>query len=99
MSATSMRTGFDLGPVNIHGDLGAIDAGDAIASTPGLAKLTAQSLGVLGLTTGATDLHSDIAGSLGSLTLLTNVQNAAVAVTGATAKLGSVNIGGTIIGE
>jgi hypothetical protein len=92
-------TGFDLAAVSVHGDLGAIDAGDAKLTTMGIAKLTVQSLGAFALTTGATDLKTDVSGSVGSLAVLTNVQNATVAITGTAAKLGSLTIGGSLIGD
>jgi hypothetical protein len=92
-------TGFDLATVNIHGDLGAIDAGDATPTTMGIAKLTVQSLGAFGTTTGAPDLKSDIQASLGSLAVLTDVKNAKLALVGTAAKLGSLTIGGSLIGD
>src|SRR5262245_30951417 len=60
-------TGIDLGQVQIVGDLGAIDAGDADTSTPGLVSLSVRSIGRLGTSTQASggDLQSDIVGKLG----------------------------------
>ena len=46
-----VKAGVDLAAVVIDGDLGRIDAGDAVTSTPGLGSLRVQSLGALGTTT------------------------------------------------
>jgi hypothetical protein len=94
----------DLGTVNIKGDLGAIDAGDANTKTNGLKSLTVQSLGRMGTSTGAPDLESDILGPLGSLTVKGDVVGAFVNVSGfaamdaANGKIGAVKIGGSLIG-
>src|SRR5262249_50349502 len=62
---------IDLGAVRVRGDLGQIDAGDAITTTAGLASLLVQSLGRFGISTQAAggDLETDIQGPLGSLTV------------------------------
>jgi hypothetical protein len=92
-------TGLDLGAVTIRGDLGAIDAGDATTKTPGLKGLTVQSLGAYALTTGATDLHSDIAGALSKVTVKGSVTGATVEVSGGKdGKLGPVKIAGSLTG-
>ncbi|HEV7403389.1 MAG TPA: hypothetical protein VGO11_10695 [Chthoniobacteraceae bacterium] len=92
-------TGLDLGAVTIRGDLGAIDAGDATTKTPGLKGLTVQSYGVLGLTTGAPDLESDIVGALSKLTVKEDMKGARLEVSGGKdGKLPSVTITGSLIG-
>lgn len=94
--------GIDVGAVTIRGDLGAIDAGDAVTKTPGLKGLTVQSLGVLGLTTGAPDLKSDIVGALSKLTVKGDMKDAQLDITGGVdgkdGKLPSVTIGGSLLG-
>lgn len=72
-------TGIDLGAVTVGGDLGGIDAGDP-DTVGGLKGLTVQSLGVLGLATGAPDLRSDIDGPLDKLTVRGDVRHANVHV-------------------
>jgi hypothetical protein len=82
--------------VNVHGDLGAIDAGTAAMNTVGLKSLTVQSLGFFGLSTGAPDLGSDISGTLGALNVSGDVRQAHVFALGG--KMGSVTIGGSLFG-
>jgi len=92
--------GIDLGKVSVNGDLGQIDAGDAVTTTPGLAGLTVQSLGVYSnsqlITT--TDPNSDIVGKLGSLTVKTDMIRSQINVTsGADGAIGAVFIGGDVL--
>jgi hypothetical protein len=63
-----ISTGNDLGTVTIPGDLGRILAGDSDGATPGLKTLKVNSLGRLGLITGAADLSSVIKGPVGTST-------------------------------
>jgi hypothetical protein len=94
-------TGNDLGVVTIKGDLGRIDAGDATATKPGLKSLNVQSLGRLGFDTqtGIASLHSFILHRLGTLVVKGDIVGADVDVTGgADSKIGSVTIGGSLIG-
>ena len=92
-------TGLDLGAVSIAGDLGAIDTGDAVTTTPALKSLAAQSMGRLGTLTGATSLQSDIVGALGKLTVKGDVKEALIVITGGVdGDIGPVSIGGSIIG-
>jgi len=98
-------TGIDLGAVLVEGDLGRIDAGDANTATAGLQSLTVQSLGQLGTTTQASggSLESDILGPLGSLAVQTNVVGALVQASGGTngvdGKIGTIFVGGSLIGD
>ena len=93
-------TGFDLGIVTIHGDLGAIDAGDATAKTPALKSLTLQSLGAFGTTTGAPDLKSDIVGGIRALNIKGTLSNASLEVTGgANGKIGAITIGVSLLAD
>ncbi|MEQ1858965.1 MAG: DUF4394 domain-containing protein [Chthoniobacteraceae bacterium] len=92
-------TGIDLGAVSIPGDLGAIDAGDATPTTAAVRSLAVQSLGLVGIVPGVLSLQSDLVGGLGKLTVKTNVKDAFLDVTGGVdGKIGSVQIGGSIIG-
>ena len=93
-------TGHDLGAVKIVGDLGQIDAGDATTTTAALKSLNALSIGQLGTTTQAGgDLHSEIKGALGSLTVGGNVKGAFIDVTPLVdGKIGSITIGGSVVG-
>jgi hypothetical protein len=90
-------SGNDLGTVSIAGDVGRIDAGDATVATAGIKSLTVRSIGRLGLDTQATgsSLTSNIVGALSALTVKGDIDAALVSVTGA---VGSVTIGGSLIG-
>lgn len=96
-------TGIDLGAVSIAGDLGRILAGDSDLPSTGLKSLTVQSLGEFGISTQAPggDLVSGFT-SLGTLTVKGSVKEATVIVNGtndvATSKLGTVTIGGSLLG-
>jgi hypothetical protein len=90
--------GIDLGSVAVRGDLGAIDAGDAVLSDGGLKSLSVFSLGGEGLTTGAPDLISNVVGSVGSIRVLGDIAGAEVSITGTNASLGSLTVGGSIFG-
>jgi hypothetical protein len=91
----------DLATVTVKGDLGAIDAGSGTAGTPAVKSLSVRSMGFYGLDTqgGAGDLESDLHGALGSLKVTRDIATAYVRVFGGTfATLGSVTIGGSLIG-
>jgi hypothetical protein len=99
-------TGIDLGPVTIDGDLGKVVAGDATTTTSGLKGLTAQSMGRFGLSTGAgtstgvLDLLSTVQGKLDFLKVKADVKEASFNVLGGVdGKIGSVTIGGSLIGR
>jgi hypothetical protein len=89
-------TGIDLGKVMIDGDLGRILAGAGSASTPALTALTIQSLGRFGTSTqpAGGNLISTITGSLGTLTIKGDVDEASVTAT----SIGTVVVGGSLIG-
>ncbi len=92
-------TGIDLGVVNVRGDLGAIDAGNTNLKTSGLKSLTVLSLGGEDTLTGAPDLLSDIVGPVGSIRVTGDISEATLAITGGTSgTLGSLSVGGSIIG-
>jgi hypothetical protein len=94
-------TGIDLGKVSLRGDLGQIDAGDVNIETAGLVSLTVRSLGRYGLATqgGVGNLQSDINGSLGTLKVDGDVQEARVVVGGGSSvKITSVSIKGSLVG-
>ena len=90
-----VATGIDLGAVTIDGDLGRILAGDGALATPGLAALTARSIGRFGTSTGAPDLRTRVEGGLGTLTVKADVKEAFIDVGGA---VGAVRIAGDLIG-
>jgi hypothetical protein len=92
-------TGVKLGGVTVKGDLGVIDAGSGTGEA--LKSLTARSMGLHGLASqgGAGDLQSDISGSVGSLTIISDLQDAFVRIFGGeSANLGKLNIRGSLIG-
>ena len=93
-------TGHDLGAVVVKGDLGQIDAGTNSATIPAVKSLVVNSLGRLGTDTqpAGGDVESDITGEFGSLTVKQDVAGAFVNVTGTTGKVGSITIGGSLIG-
>ncbi len=89
-------TGIDLGAVVVRGDVGAIDAGDNILTDGSIKALTVLSLGGDGLTSGATDLKSNIKGSVGSIRVIGDISNAEVRITDG--SLASLYVGGSIFG-
>jgi len=106
--------GVSLGKIVIDGDLGKITAGGS-ALRVGVVSLTVDSIGKRGTTTQipvpaptaenpAPDIVSVVTGELTALKVLTDVQDARFRVvtgsaTTSPAKLGSVTIGGSIIGR
>jgi hypothetical protein len=97
-------TGRDLAKVTVHGDLGAIDAGDGDPAGPALGLLTVRSMGRYGLATqgGTGDLTSHFDGALGSLRVARDMRGASIDVTdtgGATGRIGSADIGGSVVGS
>ena len=99
-------TGIDLGAVQVQGDLGRINAGDAVTTTPGLASLTVQSMGQFGTTTQPPggSLESDIQGPLGALTVAGNINGAFINVSGGgdetsgDGTIGQISVGGSLVG-
>jgi hypothetical protein len=94
-------TGHDLGAVAVAGDLGRINAGAADTTIPAVLSLHVRSLGRYGLDTqaGGGSPESLIAGRLGKLAVDGDVAGAFVLVTGGTfATIGSVSIGGSLVG-
>lgn len=96
-------THVDLGKVIVNGDLSEIDAGDFTTTTPGLASLTAASVGIFtDLTTlpgTGTDLVWAISGKLGSLTVKGLFTGRVIDVTGNKdddGAIGPVFIGGDL---
>jgi hypothetical protein len=96
-------TGVDLGAVSLRGDLGQIDAGDAVPATPALESLKVTSLGTLPEVTqpqGTIDpIRSDIVGALGKLRVTGDVQGAVNVIGGTNGWIGSVKIGGDLDGS
>jgi hypothetical protein len=104
-----IESSYALGHVTVQGDLGRIEAGvtgPVGVNSNGLASLTVHSLGVQGIGTqaGTGNLLSSIYGSIGSITVQTDMTNAAIAVVsntaGATANgnVGSIFIGNNLTG-
>ena len=92
-------TGRDLSTVTIDGDLGRIRAGDANTATQALGTLSVHSMGRFGTSTGATDLLSQINGSVSALRSKSDIKEVLFSVIGGVAgKIGSVTIGGSLIG-
>ncbi len=94
-------SGVNLGTVTVPGDLGKIVAGNGTGTA--LKTLSVHSLGVFGTSTGAPDLTSLITGALGALRVAGDVKEAVLQVSGlgghnSDGKLGSVTIGGSLIG-
>jgi hypothetical protein len=90
-------TDLDLGKVVIRGDLGQIDAGDSNIDTLAVKGLRVQSMGQFGVTTQAIggSLVSDFHGKVGFLKVAGNVKEASISSDG---NIGSVTIGGSLIG-
>jgi hypothetical protein len=97
---TINATGVDLGKVSIDGDLVAIDAGTDSSLVPAIASLSVHSMGAYGVTTqGASPLlNSMISGKLPVLKVAGNMTDVTMVVTGATGSIGSVAIGGSLVG-
>jgi hypothetical protein len=94
-------TALDLGAISIRGDLGQVDAGDAVLATAAIKKLGVRSMGEFGISTqgAGADLESTIDGALGALSVAGNVRDVFIRTTGAAAgKIGAVTIGGSLIG-
>ena len=86
--------GNDLASVTVDGDLGAIDAGDLTATTSGLKALTAQSMGVFGLSTGGPDLASFIRGKLDKATIRGSIVGAVLS----SPSIGAITVSGSVVG-
>jgi hypothetical protein len=89
-----------LGTVSVDGDLGQIDAGFSEPGSVAVRSLVVQSMGRYGLSTQAAggSLDSDLAGTLGALTVKGDVVGASVGAVSTGARIGSVNVGGSLIG-
>jgi hypothetical protein len=90
----------DLDRVIVKGDLAKIFCGDpATIDDPGLNLLKVRSMGTLGLTTGAPDLGSSVIGKLGVLKVARDFVDARMhAIGGVDGQIGSVFVGGDVIG-
>ncbi len=106
IDATSPDDGasLDLGNVKISGDLGRIVAGDDTATTPGVKSLTVGTVGRYGTDTqaGGGNLNSTITGALPSLVVKGDFADGSLIVsngmTPGAGKIGSILIGGSLIG-
>jgi len=93
-----MAEGIDLGDVTITGNLGRIRAGDSNARTQALGTLNVEILGGSGTLFGAANLQSETNGSTRAL----NVRSWMIDSNFRTERggnIGSVSIGGTLIGS
>ncbi|HEX3150029.1 MAG TPA: hypothetical protein VHR66_18275 [Gemmataceae bacterium] len=90
----------DLGVVSVAGDLGRIDAGDATTSTTAITSLSVRSMGRYGVDTQlAGSPQSNVNGPLGKLNVTGDIIGSYINVTGgADGTIGSVTIGGSLIG-
>jgi hypothetical protein len=94
-------TGQDLGAVTVAGDLGQIDAGDSDPAALAVKSLTVRSMGRYGTDTQSAggSLESNFDGALGKLSIKADAINVHVNVDdGADGTIGSVAIGGSLIG-
>jgi hypothetical protein len=94
-------TGHDLGIVTVAGDVGQVDAGDSDPAAAAVASLTLRSLGRYGIDTqaGGGALESNFNGALGTLVVKADVAAAFANVDdGTDGTIGSVSIGGSLIG-
>ncbi len=95
-------TGVDLKSVTVHGDLGQIIVGTANGNGPGLGSLNVQSMGNFGLTTGANANFSRFNNGVTSIVVAHDVNGVLLRAistgTGHLAKIGSIFIGGDLIG-
>jgi hypothetical protein len=89
-----------LGTVSVDGDLGQIDAGFSEPGSVAVQSLVVRSMGRFGLSTQAAggSLDSAIAGSLGALTVKGDLVGASVRALSPDARIGSVRVGGSLIG-
>jgi hypothetical protein len=92
--------GKTLGAVSLPGDLGNIDCGVGGPGAVALGSLKVQSLGEYGLDTGAADLGSRLAGSVGSISIAGNLRGASLLIgsIGGIHTLGTLAVGGSVIG-
>jgi hypothetical protein len=92
----------NLGAVIVKGDLGNIDAGSGSADVPAVKSLSVRSMGIYGVATqgaGLVELFSDFFGALGSLKVTGDIKDVFIRVLGgASATIGSIRVGGSIIG-
>jgi hypothetical protein len=107
INAASSLNSFGLGKITVDGDLGQIDCGVSKTAVA-LKALKVNSLGaVSGTQPSSAGVESKITGSIGSLTVLTDVKNAYIHVVNgsgfndvkAVGKIGNINIGGALIGN
>lgn len=94
-------TGIDLGTVTVPGELGQIDAGDTNLSTPAvkLLKVGALGGGASVQAGGETSQESELQGSLTKLDVAFNVAGTLRVVGSASAGIGSLHVGGALLGN
>ncbi|MFM7740814.1 MAG: hypothetical protein ACKO9H_15530, partial [Planctomycetota bacterium] len=93
-----MAEGIDLGDVTITGNLGRIRAGDSNARTQALGTLNVEILGGSGTLFGAANLQSETNGSTRALNVRSGMIDSYFR-TERGGNIGSVSIGGTLIGS
>lgn len=87
-------TGVPLGNVTVAGDLGRFVGGLGISGKPGVAALTAHSIGTLGTNTGATSLASSFQDGVGKITIGADLRGMLSAE--GTATFGTIAVGGSL---
>src|SRR4030095_7703396 len=90
----------DLGKVSVDGDLGRIVCGDSEPGKPALKSLTVQSLGRLGISTGAPDLVTPVSAAIPKIVIKGDLAGAQIMIpeTEDTGDVGSITVGGSILG-
>ena len=94
-------TGVDLGIVTIHGDLTQILAGDSVSETRAIRGLVLHTFGVIETIAGNAINPSNVLGSVGALIVtgdMASVNFGVGATAAADATIGSVFIGGSLLG-
>jgi hypothetical protein len=96
-------TGFDLGKVTVDGDLDEVTAGDSNSSTLALKNLEVRSFGQHSTTIGATAVTVSVDGGIGLMNVVKDVIGADISAsaggTAANGTIGSIHIGGSLVGE
>lgn len=91
-------TAIDLGSVKIDGDLGRINAGDSNIADAAMKSLAVQSMGRMGISTGANSLFSIVTGGIGKVAIAGDFFEASLVVNGDDASVKSLAVGGSVIG-
>lgn len=85
----------DLRVVEVNGDVGRVDIGDADVTTRGLGRLTVRSMGVFGRSTGASRTDSVVRGAVGTVAVGGDMRGAFLTASG---RVRAFKVGGDIDG-